>query len=81
MKTLTVTEYLTASAIQAGGARFLRTEAPMEKRGKCGLVFDDSDGEASRLLAAHQQGTLKIPTRDFAAAIYLIKDSIFGARG
>ena len=81
MKTLIVTEYLTASAIQAGGARFLRAEAPTEKRGKCALIFDDENGEASRLLAAHQQGTLQLPTRVFVAAIQMVKDTIFQARG
>jgi hypothetical protein len=81
MKTLTVTEYLTASAIQAGGARFLRADPPGTGRGKCALIFDDETGESSRLLAAHQQGALRIPTRDFAAAIQMVKDTIFQARG
>ena len=81
MKTLVVTEYLTAAAIQAGGAHFLRAEPPRESRGKCGLIFDDEEGLASRLLAAHQQGTLELSTRDFAAAIQATKDAIFQARG
>jgi hypothetical protein len=81
MKILIVTEYLTASAIQAGGGRFLRAEPPGEGRSKCGLVFCDDDGKASELLAKHQQGTLRIPTRDFASAIGSMKNAIFTARG
>ena len=81
MKTLIVTEYLTASAIQAGGGRFLRAEPPKEARGKCALVFDDEGGEASRLLEAHQRGTLRLSTREFAAAIGMMKSTLFQARG
>jgi len=81
MKTLTITEYLTASAMQAAGARFLRADPPTEGRSKCGLVFCDDDGKASELLEKHQQGTLRISTRDFASAIGSMKNAIFAARG
>jgi len=81
MKTLTITEYLTASAIQAAGARFLRADPPKDARGKCALIFDDEGGEASRLLASHQRGTLLVPTREFAAAICMMKNTMFQVRG
>jgi len=81
MKTLLVTEYLTASAMLAAGARFLRADPPKGARGKCALIFEDESGEASRLLESHQRGTLLVSTREFAAAIGMMKSTLFQARG
>jgi hypothetical protein len=76
---LRVTEYLCASALDAGGAQLLRVEAGAGG-GRCAFVFDDRQGRASALLRQHRGGVLKISSRDMAQSVHRMKDEIFGAR-
>jgi hypothetical protein len=80
MKRLEVFDYLAASALVSAGARFLGAEPPANGSGKCALLFDDTEGDASRLLREHQAGALRVVSRDYAGAIHQVKDSIFGVR-
>lgn len=73
---LTVTEYLTAAALRAAGARLLR----VEPGDRCGMVFDDTARSASAMLQRHRDGKLRISSRDMADAIQAVKNEIFAAR-
>ena len=74
---LKVQEYNTAAALLAGGATFLRAENGGRR---VTLVFDDAEGEASRLLQSHRAGNLTLPTLQYAAALTETKNQIFAAK-
>jgi len=76
---LRVTEYLSAAALDAGGAELLRVEAGTNG-GRCTFVFDDRHGRASALLRLHQHGALEVSSKKMAAAVHAMKDALFSVR-
>ena len=72
-----ITEYCSAAALMAAGARLVKAEGGGRR---VVLVYDDSDGEASRLLQAHRTGSLSLPTLQFAHALSEVKNQIFAQR-
>ena len=76
---LSITEYLSAAALDAAGAELLRVEAGAAG-GRCTFIFDDRDGRASALLHQHRSGVLRVNSRDYAAAVHRAKDQLFAAR-
>ena len=70
---LTVTEMGCASALLAAGARFLGAVPGARVK----LLFDDSDGAASELLAEHRTGTLEVSSLRITQALNEIKSIVF----
>ena len=71
-----IQEYNCAAAVLAAGGQLIGAEPGR----RVSLVFDDSDGVASRLVAQHRDGELMLSTLKFAQALAEIKTTIFSTR-
>jgi len=78
LKTLSIGEYMAAAAVRTAGGTLL--EVHQNGGARCVMLFDDSDGKASDLLARHRAGTLEISSREMADSIQSVKNEIFAAR-
>lgn len=69
-------EIVEAATLKASGITFLKVQPGH----RVTLIFDDSDGRASKIAIQHTNNGVPLNSAQMAAALSWVKDRIFGAK-